>query len=328
MMIRPRRLRQAQWIRDLLSEHALTAQDLILPVFVIDGQNTTEDIPSLPGVQRKTMDLLAEDLKQYVDMGLRAAALFPVTPEDKKDETGSESHNPDNLICRTLHYLKKEVPHIGLITDVALDPYTSHGHDGLLKDGEILNDETVEILCKQSLVQAQAGADIIAPSDMMDGRVAAIRQTLDVNDLHNIMIMSYAAKYASCFYGPFRDAVQSGGKLQGDKKTYQMDPANSNEAMREIALDIDEGADMAIIKPGLPYLDIISKAHQSLDIPLFAYHVSGEYAMLKAADQNGWLNYEQGLFETLLSFKRAGCTGILSYGAIDALHFLNTNSSK
>lgn len=314
---RMRRARSAPWIRSLVQENNISVHDLIWPVFVIEGEKKQESIDSMPNVTRYSIDLLTEEVKKARDLGIPAVALFPITSADKKTDDGAESYNPDNLICRAIRALKKEVPEVGIITDVALDPYTSHGHDGLLKDDVILNDETVEILIKQALVQAQAGADIIAPSDMMDGRVAAIRAHMDQNSHQNTMIMAYAAKYASGFYGPFRDAVQSSGCLSGDKKTYQMNPANSDEAIHEVALDLQEGADMVMVKPGLPYLDIISRVKNEFKVPTFAYHVSGEYAMLRAACDNGWLDYDTTILETMLSFKRAGCDGILTYAARD-----------
>ena len=312
-----RRARSAPWIRNLVQENNISVHDLIWPVFVIEGEKKQESIDSMPNVTRYSIDLLTEEVKKARDLGILAVALFPITSADKKTDDGAESYNPDNLICRAIRALKKEVPEVGIITDVALDPYTSHGHDGLLQDNVILNDETVEVLIKQALVQAQAGADIIAPSDMMDGRVAAIRAHMDQNSHQNTMIMAYAAKYASGFYGPFRDAVQSSGCLNGDKKTYQMTPANSDEAIHEVALDLQEGADMVMVKPGLPYLDIISRVKNEFKVPTFAYHVSGEYAMLRAACDNGWLDYDTTILETMLSFKRAGCDGILTYAARD-----------
>ncbi len=319
---RMRRVRSDAWIRNLVEENTLNVNDLIWPVFVLDAANTRESIPSMPNVERYSIDILIDEVKKARDLGINAIALFPITPSTKKTDDGCESYNPDNLMCRAIAALKKEVPEVGLITDVALDPYTSHGHDGLIKNGVILNDETVEILCKQALVQAQAGADIIAPSDMMDGRIGAIRSALDTAGNENTMIMSYAAKYASAFYGPFRDAVQSSGCLTGDKKTYQMNPANSDEAIAEVALDISEGADMVMVKPGMPYLDIISRVKNEFKVPTFAYHVSGEYAMLRAACDNGWLDYDSAVMETLLAFKRAGTDGILTYAARDAAEML------
>lgn len=319
---RPRRLRSHAWIRDLVQEHHLTIKDLIWPVFVIDGKQKRESIPSMPFVERYSIDILVEEVKKARDLGIPAIALFPVTPSEKKTDDGCESYNPDNLMCRAIRAIKDAVPDIGIITDVALDPYTSHGHDGIIKDGYVINDETVDTLCKQALVQAQAGADVIAPSDMMDGRIGTIRDTLETKGFHNTMIMAYAAKYASAFYGPFRDAVQSAGCLQGDKKTYQMNSANSAEALHEVSLDIKEGADMVMVKPGLPYLDIVKAVKDEFAQPTFAYHVSGEYAMLRAASDNGWLDYNSVMTETLLSFKRAGCDGILTYCARDAATLL------
>ena len=277
----------------------------------------------MPNVQRFSIDLAVEEAKKAADLGILALALFPITEADKKTDDGKESANPDNLMCRAVAAIKKDVPQIGLITDVALDPYTSHGHDGVLDDGVVLNDETVEILCQQALVQAKAGADVIAPSDMMDGRIGAIRRTLDTHGFKDTIILSYAAKYASGFYGPFRDAVQSSGCLTGDKKSYQMNPANSDEALREVALDLSEGADMVMVKPGMPYLDIIQRVKSEFKVPTFAYHVSGEYAMLKAACDNGWLDYEKAVIETMTSFKRAGADGILTYSALDVAKLLD-----
>ncbi|MCB1783361.1 MAG: porphobilinogen synthase [Alphaproteobacteria bacterium] len=320
---RLRRLRSAPWIRDMVEENYVRPQDLILPVFIIEGQGNRESVTSMPGVERLSIDLLVESAKEAFDLGIPALALFPVTPAEKKSDDGAESANPDNLICRATQALKKALPEMGLVTDVALDPYTTHGHDGLLRDGCILNDETVEVLCKQALVQAQAGADIIAPSDMMDGRVASIRRALDGCGLQNAMIMAYAAKYASAFYGPFRDAVGSSGCLGGDKKTYQMNPANTDEALREVSLDIQEGADMVMVKPGLPYLDIIYRVKNTFRMPTFAYHVSGEYAMLKAACAQGWLDYDKTILETMVSFKRAGADGILTYAAKDVARLVS-----
>ena len=320
--VRMRRLRSKGWLRDMVQEHHVRAADLIWPVFITEGTNAREPVPSMPGVERVSIDQLLEDIKRAADLDIRAFALFPVTPTEKKTMDGREALNPGNLICRAIQAIKKELPDVGIITDVALDPYTTHGHDGLVHNGKILNDETVEILCKQSLIQSQAGADIIAPSDMMDGRVGQIRRTLDQNGFTDTAILSYAVKYASCFYGPFRDAVGSSGFLKGDKKTYQMNPANAAEALREVALDINEGADIVMVKPGLPYLDIIKSVKDTFNVPTFAYQVSGEYAMLRAAAANGWLDYDAALAESLLAFKRAGCDGILSYGAVDYARFL------
>ena len=312
-----RRLRAKGWLREMVQEHRVHPADLIWPVFVVEGANTRQPVASMPGVERLSLDLLTDDLKRARDLGICAFALFPVTPDEKKTMDGREALNPGNLICRAIEAVKREVPDCGLITDVALDPYTTHGHDGLMNGDKILNDETVEVLCEQSIIQAQAGADIIAPSDMMDGRVGQIRSTLDQKGFTDTAILSYAVKYASCFYGPFRDAVGSAGFLKGDKKTYQMNPANADEALREVALDLAEGADMIMVKPGLPYLDIIKSVKDTFRVPTFAYQVSGEYAMLRAAAANGWLDYEMALAESLLAFKRAGCDGILTYGAVD-----------
>jgi len=318
-----RRLRTEPWIRDLVEENNISARDLIWPVFVIEGQNKTESVASMPNVNRYSVDLLVQEVKKARDLGIPAIALFPITNPDKKTDDGQEAFNADNLICRAIQAIKAEVPDIGIITDVALDPYTTHGHDGIMGDGKVLNDETLDVLSKQAIVQAQAGADIIAPSDMMDGRIGAIRGALDEKKHQNTMILSYAAKYASAFYGPFRDAVQSKGFLSGDKKTYQMNPANSDEALQEVMLDIQEGADMLMVKPGIPYLDIICRVKDRFKLPTFAYHVSGEYAMLQAACQNGWLDYDSAILETITAFKRAGCEGILTYSALDVVKILN-----
>ncbi|HOO81360.1 MAG TPA: porphobilinogen synthase [Alphaproteobacteria bacterium] len=315
---RMRRLRSQGWLRDMVCETRLSANDLIWPLFIIEGEDSAQTITAMPGVQRLTIDRALQAVKDAAALGIPAIALFPATPPEKKTPGGEESTNPFNLICRAVQAIKKECPNIGIITDVALDPYTTHGHDGLLEDGKILNDASVEILCKQALNQARAGADIIAPSDMMDGRIGAIREALDSEDFEDVAILSYAAKYASCFYGPFRDAVGSSGALKGDKKTYQMNPANTDEALREVALDLQEGADMVMVKPGLPYLDIIQRVKSTFSAPTFAYQVSGEYAMLKAAAQSGAFDYKSALMESLLAFKRAGCDGILTYGALDA----------
>ncbi|WP_119678600.1 porphobilinogen synthase [Indioceanicola profundi] len=319
---RLRRNRTDAWTRALVREHTLTTDDLIWPVFVIEGENRREPIASMPGVERRTIDLMVEAAAAARDLGVRWLALFPITPPELKDPQGSFSGDPDNLMCRTIRAIKAQVPDVGLLCDVALDPYTSHGHDGIVKDGRVLNDETVEVLVRQSVVMAEAGCDIIAPSDMMDGRIGAIRDGLDASGHDMVRICSYAAKYASGFYGPFRDAVQTGGLLKGDKKTYQMDPGNAEEALREVALDIQEGADMVMVKPGLPYLDVIRRVKDAFQLPTFAYHVSGEYAMLRAASANGWLDYEKCLLETLLGFKRAGTDAILTYGALDAARLL------
>ncbi len=312
---RPRRLRRADWIRRMVREHTLSTADLIWPLFVADGQKARMPVASMPGVERLSVDEIVREAERAAKLTIPCIALFPYTDPQLRDDDGSEALNPDNLVCRAIRAVKKEVPDIGILCDVALDPYTSHGHDGLLRDGTILNDETVAVLVKQALVQAQAGCDIIAPSDMMDGRVGAIRQALDSENLADVSIMAYAAKYASAFYGPFRDAVGSAKTLTGDKRTYQMDPGNSDEALREVALDIEQGADMVMVKPGLPYLDIVRRVKDAFGVPTFAYQVSGEYAMVMAAAQNGWLDGERAMMESLIAFKRAGADGVLTYFA-------------
>ncbi len=313
--VRMRRNRRNEWTRRMVRENQITADDLIWPLFIMDGDNARAAVPSMPGVERLSVDQAVREAERAAKLAIPCLALFPYTDPKLRDETGSEALNADNLVCRTLRAIKKEVPEIGLLADVALDPFTSHGHDGLLKDGEILNDESVSVLVKQALVQAEAGCDIIAPSDMMDGRVAAIRKGLDQAGFTNVSIMSYAAKYASVFYGPFRDAVGSSKTLTGDKRTYQMDYGNSDEAIREVALDIAEGADMLMVKPGLPYLDIIRRVKDTFAMPTYAYQVSGEYAMIMAAAQNGWLDGERAMWESLTAFKRAGADGVLTYFA-------------
>jgi len=319
---RLRRNRADVWTRRLVAENTLTVDDLIWPVFVIEGENRREPVASMPGVERLTIDLLCEAVVAAGNLGIPCVALFPVVGAEGKSEDGAESYRPDNLMNRAVRALKAAAPDVGVLCDVALDPYTSHGHDGILRDGTILNDESVEVLVRQALSQADAGADIVAPSDMMDGRIGAIRDRLDAEGHQLVRVCSYAAKYASAFYGPFRDAVNSGGYLKGDKKTYQMNPANSDEALREVAQDLQEGADMVMVKPGLPYLDIIRRVKDKFAVPTFAYHVSGEYAMLRAASGNGWLDYDKALIETLTGFKRAGCDAILTYGAVDAARML------
>ena len=314
---RMRRNRTNDPVRRMVAENILTPADFIWPVFVVEGENQRVPVPSMPGVERLSVDLLAEAAAEAFELGVPALAIFPVTPPEAKTEDGREALNPDNLMNRAIRAVRAAVPEMVLVCDVALDPYTSHGHDGLLRDGEIINDETVEVLCKQSLVQAEAGCDTIAPSDMMDGRIAAIRAALDGAGFTNTRIMAYAAKYASGFYGPFRDAVGSGGALQGDKRTYQMDPANGDEALREVAKDIAEGADMVMVKPGMPYLDIIRRVKDAFGLPTFAYQVSGEYAMLTGAVEHGWLDGEKVIPEALMAFKRAGASGILTYFAVD-----------
>ncbi|WP_207459567.1 porphobilinogen synthase [Azospirillum sp. SYSU D00513] len=319
---RMRRNRADAWTRRLVAENSLSTDDLIWPVFVIEGQNRREAVASMPGVERLTIDLLTEAVAGAREMGIPCVALFPVVGAEKKSEDGAEAYRPDNLMNRTIRAIKEQVPDIGILGDVALDPYTSHGHDGIVRDGYVQNDESVEVLVRQALSQAEAGVDILAPSDMMDGRIGAMRDALDAGGHDLVRICSYAAKYASAFYGPFRDAVNSGGFLKGDKKTYQMNPANSEEALREVALDLNEGADMVMVKPGLPYLDIIRRVKDGFGVPTFAYHVSGEYAMLKAAALNGWIDYDKAVLETLLGFKRAGTDAILTYTALDAARML------
>ncbi|HWL67414.1 MAG TPA: porphobilinogen synthase [Geminicoccus sp.] len=315
---RPRRLRRTPWIRAMVAEFALSPRDLILPVFILEGQGQREAVASMPGVERLSVDLLVGVAEEAASLGIPALALFPVTPSERKSDDGREAWNEDNLVCRALRAIRRAVPEIGLITDVALDPYTSHGQDGLIRDGRILNDETIEALCRQALCQAAAGCDIVAPSDMMDGRIGALRSALDEQGFQDTILLSYAAKYASAFYGPFRDAVGSGRSLgRADKKTYQMDPANTAEALREVAADLAEAADMVMVKPGLPYLDIIRRVKETYDVPTFAYQVSGEYAVIKAAAAQGWIDGDAAMMETLLAFKRAGADGILTYAAID-----------
>ena len=315
---RLRRNRQDSWTRRLVAESRLVASDLIWPVFVVEGTGSRTPIISMPGVDRLSVDLLADAVGTAKELGIPAVALFPCVEERLKTSDCREAVNPDNLVCRAVRAVKKAHPDIGVICDVALDPFNANGHDGLVVDGNILNDETVEVLVCQALVQATAGCDVLAPSDMMDGRVGAIRTGLDGAGHKDARIMAYSAKYASAFYGPFRDAVGSSGALKGDKKTYQMDPANGREALREVAFDIEEGADMVMVKPGLPYLDILWRVKEAFGIPTFVYNVSGEYAMLKAASANGWLDYETAMMEALIAFKRAGADGILTYSALDA----------
>ena len=310
---RMRRNRQHNWTRRMVREHTLTTDDLIWPLFVMEGENKREPVASMPGVERLSVDQVVREAERAAKLTIPCIALFPYTDPSLRDEVGSEATNPENLVCRAIRAIKKEVPDVGILCDVALDPFTSHGHDGLIRDGVILNDETVAVLARQALVQAEAGCDIIAPSDMMDGRIGAIRRALDHSEFTDVAIMAYAAKYASAFYGPFRDAVGSAKTLSGDKRTYQMDPGNTDEAIREVALDIDEGADMIMVKPGMPYLDICRRVKETFGMPTFAYQVSGEYAMLMAAAQNGWLDGERVMFESLMAFKRAGCDGILTY---------------
>jgi porphobilinogen synthase len=320
--IRLRRNRVDAFTRRLVAENRLSVDDLIWPIFIIDGEGMETPVASMPGVKRVTLDRLAAHVAPAVAAGVPAVALFPATPAEKKDAEGTEAKNPENLMCRASRLLKREYPQLGLVGDVALDPYTDHGHDGVLREGPgglyVANDESLEVLTVQAAIQAEAGIDVIAPSDMMDGRVAAIRAALDARGLIHTRIMSYAAKYASAFYGPFRDALGSGSALKGDKKTYQMDPANSEEALREVALDLAEGADMVMVKPGMPYLDIVRRVKERFAVPTFAYQVSGEYAMITAAAQNGWMDRERAMMESLLAFKRAGADGVLTYFAVEA----------
>ena len=312
LAVRPRRNRKSEWARRMVRENVITTDDLIWPLFVMDGHNARQNVASMPGVERLSIDQAVREAERAAKLDIPCIALFPYTDPALRDDTGSEALNPDNLVCRALRAIKKEVPQIGILCDVALDPYTSHGHDGLLRDGAIINDETVAVLVHQALVEAQAGCDIIAPSDMMDGRVGAIRAALDEAGYTDVQIMAYAAKYASAFYGPFRDAVGSSKTLTGDKRTYQMDPANSDEALREVELDISEGADMVMVKPGMPYLDILRRVKDAFAMPTFAYQVSGEYAMIAAAAANGWLDGERAMWESLMAFKRAGADGVLT----------------
>jgi len=325
---RMRRMRYQAFSRRLMREYILTANDLICPLFVIEGENKLENVASMPGVNRLSIDLIIKEAQALWNLGVPAIALFPVINPEQKSDDAAEAYNPDGLAQRCVRQLKSVLPELGVITDIALDPYTMHGQDGLINDqGYVLNDETVAVLCRQALSHAEAGVDIVAPSDMMDGRIAAIRATLESNGFVNTRILAYSAKYASAFYGPFREAVGSAANLgAGDKYSYQMDPANSDEALREIALDLQEGADMIMIKPGMPYLDIIRRAKDQFGAPTFAYQVSGEYAMLKAAAQNGWLNEQSVVMESLLAFKRAGCDAILTYYAKAAAQWLQAKA--
>ncbi|MBX2806819.1 MAG: porphobilinogen synthase [Hyphomicrobiales bacterium] len=313
-----RRLRQSAWTRELVRENSLSASDMIWPLFVLEGENQRVGVDSMPGVERLSIDLAVAAAEEAANLGIPAIALFPYTEFGLRNDQASEAVNPDNLVCRAVRAIKAAVPEIGVICDVALDPYTSHGHDGIMRGDEIANDETIEVLTGQALVQAEAGCDVIAPSDMMDGRIGAIREALEARGFKNKLIMAYAAKYASAFYGPFRDAVGSSSMLKGDKRTYQMDPANTDEALREVGLDLEEGADMVMVKPGMPYLDIVRRVKDTFAAPTFAYQVSGEYAMLMAAVSNGWLDRDRVIMESLMAFKRAGADGILTYFAIEA----------
>lgn len=321
---RMRRNRQTEWSRRLVRENTLTVDDLIWPVFIIDGDDKTEPVPSMPGVVRYTIDRLLIAAGEARALGIPCIALFPKTDASLKDSVGTEAANPDNLVCRAVRALKATYPDLGVLCDVALDPYTDTGHDGIVRDGCIVNDESVEALIRQSVSQAKAGCDIVAPSDMMDGRIGLIRDALDAEGLQHVQIVSYAAKYASCFYGPFRDALGTGASLKGgDKKTYQMDPANGDEAIREVAIDLAEGADVVMVKPGMPYLDIIRRVKDHFGVPTFAYQVSGEYAMLKASINNGWFDHDRTVLESLMCFKRAGADAILTYFAVDAARLLS-----
>ena len=319
---RMRRNRRMDWSRRLVAENRLSVDDLIWPLFVAEGTAVCEPVATMPGVNRLSIDLLVDAVGEAEDLGIPAIAPFPYTNDGLKTTDAAEAYNPDNLICRAVAEIKRAHPDIGVICDVALDPYNSDGHDGLVRGDYVVNDETVEILCRQALVQAAAGCDMVAPSDMMDGRIGAIRKALDQGGFERVGIMAYAAKYASAFYGPFRDAVGSGSALKGDKKTYQMDSANSDEALREVALDLAEGADMVMVKPGLPYLDVIYRVKATFGVPTFAYNVSGEYAMLKMAGAQGCIDYEKAMMESLLAFKRAGANGILTYAAVEAAKLL------
>ncbi len=312
---RLRRNRKSEWARRMVRENVLTTDDLIWPLFVTGGHNTRTPVASMPGVDRLSVDQVVRDAERAMKLNIPCLALFPYTDPSLRDDQGSEAVNADNLVCQSVRAIKKEFPDIGLLCDVALDPYTSHGHDGLLDDGKILNDETVAVLVRQALVQAEAGCDIIAPSDMMDGRIGAIREGLDRAGFQDVQIMAYAAKYASAFYGPFRDAIGSAKTLTGDKRTYQMDSANTDEALREVELDIAEGADMVMVKPGMPYLDVVRRVKDTFGMPTFAYQVSGEYAMIAGAAQSGWIDGERAMMESLVGFKRAGADGVLTYFA-------------
>ena len=319
---RMRRNRKADWTRRMVQENRLTVDDLLWPVFVVPGTNIVDPVAAMPGVNRMSVDRLVEAAKEAADLGIPAIATFPNVEMSLRDETGSNSLAADNLINAATRAIKKAVPNIGVITDVALDPFTSHGHDGVLRGEVVVNDETVELVAKAAVIQADAGSDIIAPSEMMDGRIGAIRRALDAAGHQNVGIMSYATKFASAFYGPYRDAIGTGGLLKGDKKTYYIDPANGTEAIRDAALDVEEGADMLMVKPGLPYLDICWRMKEAFGLPVFAYQVSGEYSQIKAAAMNGWIDGERVMLETLLAFKRAGCDGILSYFAMDVARLL------
>jgi len=317
-----RRNRRTAWMRHMVAETVLTVKDLIWPVFVIDGENLTQPIASMPGVSRHSIDRLLSVVEEAHALGIPAIAIFPSVDPKVKTPDAREAANPDNLVCRAVRAVKQAFPEMGIVCDVALDPFNSDGHDGIVVDGYVANDLSVEMLIKQAIVQAEAGCDIIAPSDMMDGRIGALRDALDAAGHIHISIMSYAAKYASAFYGPFRDAINTGGLLKGDKKTYQMNPANGDEALREVAIDLTEGADMVMVKPGMPYLDIVHRVKAQFGVPTFAYQVSGEYAMLRGAMDNGWLDRDKTVLESLMAFKRAGADGVLTYFAVEAAKLL------
>lgn len=322
---RMRRNRMDDWSRRLTREHSLSVDDLIWPCFVQEGQGLRTPIPSMPGVERLSIDLLVETAGEAAELGIPAVALFPVTDPNDKSPDGEEATNPDNLVCRAVRALREAKLPLGIVCDVALDPFTTHGQDGLVRDGYVVNDETVDVLCEQAIVQAEAGCDVIAPSDMMDGRIGRIRDALDAAGHSHVRILSYAAKYASAFYGPFRDAVGSKSALgQGDKRTYQMDPGNGDEALREVAIDLAEGADMVMVKPGMPYLDVVRRVKDTFGVPTYAYQVSGEYAMLRGAADQGWLDWPRVIEESLLSFKRAGADGVLTYAALEVARRLRS----
>jgi len=323
-MSRPRRLRQTDWMRRMVSETVISPDDLIYPMFICDGVKVTDPISSMPGVNRLSIDMAVEMANHAANIGIPVIALFPYTDKKNKNKECTEAFNPENLVNRATRAIRAAVPDIGIMLDVALDPYNSDGHDGILRDGEIINDETLIALEKQAIVQAESGANILGPSDMMDGRIGIIRSALESNDFQNVAIMAYSAKFSSAYYGPFRDAVGASGALKGDKKTYQLDPANKNEALRMIQRDLSEGADMVMVKPGMPYLDICQSINKEISAPCFAYQVSGEYAMIEAAANNGWIERDKVIFESLLSFKRAGCAGILTYHAIKMAEILDS----
>jgi porphobilinogen synthase len=326
-MSRPRRLRQAAWIRALVAEHALSPADFIWPCFVIEGEDRAEPMDSMPGVERLSIDRLLTRAAEAHALGIPAICIFPYTEPALKTPGAEEAWNPENLVCRATRAVKASIPGLGVMLDVALDPYNADGHDGIVREGRIVNDETLVALEKQALVQAEAGCDILGPSDMMDGRIGVIRRALEERGFQDTLIMSYAAKYASAFYGPFREAVGSGAALKGDKKTYQMDPANSDEALREVAADLAEGADMVMVKPGMPYLDICRRVAAEFGVPTFAYQVSGEYAMLRGAIDRGWLERDKTILEALTAFKRAGCAGVLTYFALDAARLIREHAA-